>query len=65
MTSQGGYAGGQAEYIRVPFADVNLLKVPNTLKDEQVLLLSDVCCTGYHATELGNVSEGQVTPFIY
>ena len=46
----GGYAGGQAEYIRRPFADTGLLKVPDSLKDEQVLLLSDVLCTGYHGT---------------
>jgi len=56
----GGYDGGQAEYARVPIADVNLLKVPNSLSDEQVLLLSDVVCTGWHANELGKVSAGQV-----
>jgi len=55
----GGYPGGQAEFIRVPLADNTLLKVPEGLKDEQAVLLSDVCCTGFHANELGNVSEGQ------
>lgn len=54
----GGVAGGQAEYCRVPFADVNLLKVPDNLSDEQVLLLSDVICTGYHGTELAEVKPG-------
>ena len=54
----GGVAGGQADYCRVPFADVNLLPVPPQLTDEQVLLLSDVICTGYHGTELGEVKPG-------
>ncbi|MGA6925365.1 MAG: alcohol dehydrogenase catalytic domain-containing protein, partial [Desulfosarcina sp.] len=45
----GGYAGGQAEYVRVPFADVGPLKVPETLSDEQVLFLSDIFPTGYQA----------------
>jgi threonine dehydrogenase-like Zn-dependent dehydrogenase len=54
----GGYSGGQAEYVRVPFGDVNLLSVPSSLKDSQVLLLSDVCCTGFHGTELAEVREG-------
>lgn len=47
----GGYAGGQAEYVRVPFADVGPLKVPDSLSDEQVLFLSDVLPTGYMAAE--------------
>jgi len=50
--------GGQAEYIRVPFADVNLLHVPDSLPDEKVLFLSDVLCTAWHANELGKVGEG-------
>jgi len=54
----GGIAGGQAEYTRVPFADINLLPVPDTVTDEQVLLLSDVICTGYHGTELAEVTIG-------
>src|SRR4030088_1921763 len=45
----GGYAGGQAEYVRVPFADVGPLKVPKTLTDEQVLFLSDIFPAGLHA----------------
>jgi threonine dehydrogenase-like Zn-dependent dehydrogenase len=55
----GGYPGGQAEFVRVPFADVNLLKVPPDMPDEKVLFLSDIVCTGWHANELGGVSEGQ------
>jgi len=55
----GGFDGGQAEYARVPLADNNLLKVPDSLSDEKVLFLSDIVCTGWHACELGEVSEGQ------
>jgi threonine dehydrogenase-like Zn-dependent dehydrogenase len=47
----GGYAGGQAQYARVPFADVGPLKIPNGLRDEQVLFLSDIFPTGYMAAE--------------
>ena len=55
----GGYAGGQAEFVRVPLADNNLLVVTNkSLKDEQLILLSDIACTGWHANELANVSQG-------
>jgi threonine dehydrogenase-like Zn-dependent dehydrogenase len=54
----GGFAGGQAEYLRVPFADVGPLKVPNELKDEQVLFLSDVFPTGYMAAENAEIEEG-------
>jgi threonine dehydrogenase-like Zn-dependent dehydrogenase len=45
----GGYAGGQAEYVRVPYADVGPIKVPDHLSDEQVLFLSDVLPTGWQA----------------
>jgi threonine dehydrogenase-like Zn-dependent dehydrogenase len=45
----GGYAGGQAEYIRVPFADKTHIKVPNSLTDEQLLFLSDIFPTGWQA----------------
>jgi threonine dehydrogenase-like Zn-dependent dehydrogenase len=51
----GGYAGGQAEYLRVPFADVGPLKVPSGLSDEQVLFLSDIFPTGYMAAEFCNI----------
>jgi threonine dehydrogenase-like Zn-dependent dehydrogenase len=54
----GGYAGGQAEYVRVPFADVGPLKVPPTLADEQVLFLSDVLPTGYMAAENCSIHPG-------
>ncbi len=51
----GGYAGGQAEYLRVPFADVGPIKVPNGLSDEQVLFLSDIFPTGYMAADFCNI----------
>lgn len=54
----GGYQGGQAEYARVPLADNNLLKVPEGLSDEQVIFLSDILPTGWHANELARVGEG-------
>jgi len=52
----GGYDGAQAEYIRIPFADMNLLPVPDHLRDDQVICLSDIACTGWHGTDLGEVS---------
>ncbi|MEW6125651.1 MAG: zinc-dependent alcohol dehydrogenase [Acidobacteriota bacterium] len=54
----GGYAGGQAEYARVPFADVGALKIPDSLSDEQVLFLSDIFPTGYMAAENCNIQPG-------
>ena len=54
----GGYPGGQAEYARVPFADVGPLKVPSSLSDEQVLFLSDVFPTGYMAAERCDIKRG-------
>jgi threonine dehydrogenase-like Zn-dependent dehydrogenase len=54
----GGYAGGQAEYARVPFADVGPLKVPEGLPDEKVLFLTDVLPTGYMAAENCNIQPG-------
>src|ERR671924_174165 len=56
----GGYAGGQAEYARVPFADVGPVKVPEGLTDEQVLFLSDILPTGYMGAELCNIQRGDV-----
>ena len=56
----GGYAGGQAEYARVPFADVGPLKVPEELTDDQVLFLSDIFPTGYMGAELCNIQRGDV-----
>ncbi|HWF88927.1 MAG TPA: zinc-dependent alcohol dehydrogenase [Pyrinomonadaceae bacterium] len=54
----GGYAGGQAEYARVPFADVGPIKVPNHLSDEQVLFLSDIFPTGYMGAEMCDIKPG-------
>lgn len=54
----GGYAGGQAEYVRVPFADTGLFKVPDHLEDDQVLFLTDIFPTGYMAAENCNIRPG-------
>ena len=54
----GGYAGGQAEYLRVPYADVGPIKVPDGLTDEQVLFLSDIFPTGYMAAEFCDIQPG-------
>ena len=54
----GGYAGGQAEYVRVPFADVGPIKIPQHLTDDQVLFLSDIFPTGYMAAENCNIQKG-------
>lgn len=54
----GGYAGGQAEYARVPFADVGPIKVPEGLTDEQVLFLSDIFPTGYMGADLCDIQPG-------
>lgn len=54
----GGYAGGQAEFARVPFIDVGALKVPDHLTDEQVLFLSDILPTGYMAAENCDIQPG-------
>jgi threonine dehydrogenase-like Zn-dependent dehydrogenase len=51
----GGFPGGQAEYMRVPYADIGPLKVPDGLSDEQVLFLSDIFPTGYMAAEFCNI----------
>jgi threonine dehydrogenase-like Zn-dependent dehydrogenase len=54
----GGYAGGQAQYARVPYADVGPLKVPDGLDDEKVLFLSDIFPTAYMAAENCNIQPG-------
>jgi threonine dehydrogenase-like Zn-dependent dehydrogenase len=54
----GGYPGGQAQFARVPFADVGPLKVPASLTDEQVLFLSDIFPTGYMAAENCQIKPG-------
>jgi len=56
----GGYAGGQAEYARVPFADVGPLKIEDDLTDEQVLFLSDIFPTGFMGAELCDIQPGDV-----
>ncbi|EAQ79238.1 zinc-dependent alcohol dehydrogenase [Blastopirellula marina] len=54
----GGFPGGQAEYLRVPSADVGPIKVPEGLSDEQVLFLSDIFPTGYMAAENAEIAPG-------
>ncbi|MCW3096267.1 MAG: Alcohol dehydrogenase GroES domain protein [Chthonomonadaceae bacterium] len=56
----GGYAGGQAEYVRVPFADVGPYKVPAGLRDDQVLFLTDIFPTGYQAAESCDIQPGDI-----
>ncbi|MCQ8239560.1 zinc-dependent alcohol dehydrogenase [Rhizosaccharibacter radicis] len=55
----GGYAGGQAEYLRVPYVDVDHIKVPDGLTDEQVLFLSDIFPTGYMAADNCDLRGGE------
>src|SRR6201996_1356345 len=54
----GGYAGGQAQYVRVPFANVGPIKIENDLPDEKVLFLSDIYPTGYMGAETANIQPG-------
>jgi threonine dehydrogenase-like Zn-dependent dehydrogenase len=54
----GGYAGGQAEFVRVPFADVGPYKIPEELEDNQVVFLTDIFPTGYMAAENCNIQKG-------
>ena len=56
----GGFAGGQAEYARVPFADVGPMKVPDHLDDEKVLFLTDIFPTGYMAADVCGIEPGDV-----
>jgi threonine dehydrogenase-like Zn-dependent dehydrogenase len=56
----GGYAGGQAEFVRVPFADIGPLKVPTGIPDEKLLFLSDIFPTGYAAVERCNIKPTDV-----
>jgi threonine dehydrogenase-like Zn-dependent dehydrogenase len=56
----GGYAGGQAQYARVPFADTNLQKIPSDLPDEQAVFLTDIFPTGYMAAENCNIKSGDI-----
>ena len=54
----GGYDGGQAEYVRVPFADVGPFKIPDTIDDDNAALCTDVYPTGYQAAEMGEIKKG-------
>ncbi len=54
----GGFSGGQAEYLRVPYADIGPMKVESDLKDEQVLFLSDIFPTGYMAAKNAEIEPG-------
>jgi threonine dehydrogenase-like Zn-dependent dehydrogenase len=56
----GGFAGGQAEYVRVPFADVGPIKIENGIPDESVLFLSDIFPTGYMGAEMCEIKRGDV-----
>jgi threonine dehydrogenase-like Zn-dependent dehydrogenase len=55
----GGYPGGQADYLRVPYADVGPIKIPDSLSDEQVLFLSDIFPTGYMGAEFCDIKGGE------
>lgn len=54
----GGYDGGQAEYVRVPFADVGPFKIPDTIDDDNAALLTDAYPTGYQAAEMAQIKRG-------
>ena len=54
----GGYAGGQAEYVRVPMADVGPMIIPEDIHDDDAVLLTDALPTGYKAAEMGDIKEG-------
>ncbi len=68
--ANGGWAlgcridGGQAEYARIPYADNCLIKIPDNVTDESALLTGDLLSTGYWATDIGNVSQGDVVAII-
>ncbi|AUH74282.1 zinc-dependent alcohol dehydrogenase [Legionella sainthelensi] len=56
----GGYSGGQAEFVRVPYSDIGPIKIPNGIADEKVLFLSDILPTGYMAAENCHIKRGDV-----
>jgi threonine dehydrogenase-like Zn-dependent dehydrogenase len=56
----GGYAGGQSEYVRVPFSDVGPVVIPDGIDDDKVLFLSDILPTGWMAAENANIEEGDI-----
>jgi len=55
----GGFAGGQAEYVRCTLGDANLLKIPDSVPDEKALYLSDIIPTSFHATVCAEVEKGK------
>jgi threonine dehydrogenase-like Zn-dependent dehydrogenase len=61
----GGYAGGQAQLVRVPLADVNSIKIENGMPDEKVLFLSDIFPTGYMAAENCEIAPGRTTVAVW
>jgi threonine dehydrogenase-like Zn-dependent dehydrogenase len=61
----GGYAGGQAQYARVPYADVGPIKIESDLSDDKVLFLSDIFPTGYMAAEQCNITPGRSTVAVW
>ena len=58
--TSGGYDGGQAEYVRVPFADVGPSPIPDWMDEDDAVLLTDALATGYFGAQLGDISEGDV-----
>ena len=54
----GGYDGGQSEFVRVPFADVGPVRIPDWMHDEDAVLLTDAAATGYFGAQLGEIAEG-------
>jgi S-(hydroxymethyl)glutathione dehydrogenase / alcohol dehydrogenase len=56
----GGYDGGQSQFVRVPFADVGPTKIPDWMADEDAVVLTDACPTGYFGAQLGEIGEGDV-----
>jgi threonine dehydrogenase-like Zn-dependent dehydrogenase len=55
----GGYDGGQAEYVRVPFANFGPVKIPEGISDDDALMMTDALPTGYHAAQMGDIKEGE------
>jgi threonine dehydrogenase-like Zn-dependent dehydrogenase len=60
----GGFAGGQAEYVRVPFADIGPIKIESDLPDEKVLFLSDIFPTAYMGAEMCDIKPGDVVAVV-
>lgn len=56
----GGFAGGQAEYTRIPHGEANVIKVPDNVPDEEALYVSDILVTSYNQVEYTGVKEGDI-----